>query len=371
MRRHTRVRAARTADEWKGAGDHAGLSIWRIEQFKVKPVPKNEYGNFFDGDSYIVLNTVIDKNGKKSYDIHFWLGKLTSIDEMGVAAYKTVELDDLLGTLPKEHREVQGTESDLFLSYFQTCNKNSGLRVVHGGTATGFTHVDSELEKGRSTASDKGVVTLWHVKGRKNVRVYEVSPKCASLNKGDAFILDARNKIFVWVGEEASPQEKYKTATVVTAMQDDRSDSAQVFHVGAGSKNERDLKAEEEFFSLLKGSPSDVQNAIPDNASLIPQEAKQKRLFRVSDASGSIVCTLVGEGDQIQKSLLNENDVFILDSGLHVFIWVGDKSSKQEKTNAMPLAINYVAKRGYLPNVPITREVEGLESQQFLSALSK
>jgi len=33
-----------------------GLWIWRIEKFKVVPWPKEEYGNFFSGDSYIVLH---------------------------------------------------------------------------------------------------------------------------------------------------------------------------------------------------------------------------------------------------------------------------------------------------------------------------
>lgn len=39
-----------------GVGTKTGLWVWRIEQFKVVAVPKNEIGRFYSGDSYIVLN---------------------------------------------------------------------------------------------------------------------------------------------------------------------------------------------------------------------------------------------------------------------------------------------------------------------------
>ena len=41
-----------------------------------------------------------------------------SQDEAGVAAYKTVELDESLGGAPVQHREVQNHESKLFISHF-------------------------------------------------------------------------------------------------------------------------------------------------------------------------------------------------------------------------------------------------------------
>ena len=119
--------------------------MWRIENFKVVPWPKAQYGNFYTGDSYIVLNTYKEKDDspKLLYDVHFWIGSESSQDEYGTAAYKTVELDDHLGGVPVQHREVHGFESPLFLSYFKI------VRFHSGGVDTGFKHVKPEEYKVR------------------------------------------------------------------------------------------------------------------------------------------------------------------------------------------------------------------------------
>jgi len=116
-----RQAAAQTEDAWKGAGKKLGLEIWRIEKFHVKTIAKETFGQFYSGDSYILLHTYKKRpdSDALAWDVHFWLGKFTTQDEAGTAAYKTVELDDLLGGAPVQHREVQGHESELFMGYFK------------------------------------------------------------------------------------------------------------------------------------------------------------------------------------------------------------------------------------------------------------
>lgn len=51
--------SAESEPAWEGAGEKVGMQIWRINKFKVEHWPKEEYGNFFNGDSYILLNTYV------------------------------------------------------------------------------------------------------------------------------------------------------------------------------------------------------------------------------------------------------------------------------------------------------------------------
>ena len=91
---------AQDTPEWKNAGKviepaagfgKEGLQVWRIENFHVVTWPTEQYGKFFSGDSYIILYTY-EVNGKRQYNVHYWIGLGSSQDEYGTAAYKTVRL---------------------------------------------------------------------------------------------------------------------------------------------------------------------------------------------------------------------------------------------------------------------------------------
>jgi len=71
-----------------------------------------------------------------------------------------VELDAALGGRAVQYREVQGHETDKFLSYFKPC-----IIPLEGGVASGFKHQEAEEYKPR----------LYVCKGKRVVRVNEAS----------------------------------------------------------------------------------------------------------------------------------------------------------------------------------------------------
>ena len=134
-------------------GQEPGLHVWRIENFEVIPWAKKKYGEFHEGDSYIVLSSVKigkDENEKLVHDVYFWIGSHSSQDEAGTAAYKTVELDEFLHGAAVQHRELQAQMSDDFLALFPR------FSILRGGVASGFTHVEQDPEP-------KGVTTLLRI----------------------------------------------------------------------------------------------------------------------------------------------------------------------------------------------------------------
>lgn len=154
--------------------------------------PKEQHGQFFNGDSYIVLKTYKEKDSDAlKHDIHIWIGNESTQDEYGTAAYKMVEADEYLGGAPVQHRQVQGRESDDFSNYFHT------LEYLDGGVASGFNHVEPSEDK----------PLFFRVKGTnaKCLKMTQIPVSTKSMNEGDSFILYAsKSKVWCWHGKEVS-----------------------------------------------------------------------------------------------------------------------------------------------------------------------
>uniref|UniRef100_A0A3B5A530 Villin like n=1 Tax=Stegastes partitus TaxID=144197 RepID=A0A3B5A530_9TELE len=333
-------------DAFRNVSRKPGLQIWTINDMQMAPVPTQGFGNFFEGDCYIVLYV----STKLSIDIHYWIGKTSSQDEQGCAAIYVTQLDEYLGGSPIQHREVQGWESPRFKSYFK-----NGLIYKRGGVASGFNHVDTNVYN---------VLRLMHVKGRKHVTATEVEVSWNSFNNGDIFLLDVGKAIVQWNGPQSNRREKLKAVLLAQDIRDrERGGRAQIGVVeGASERDSPELM--NVLTAVLGPKPAQLKAATSDEPSNMAQN-NNVRLYHVFENGGNLVVQEVAI-QPLTQDLLRSNDCYILDQkGSSVMVWKGKQASAAERREALNRAVGYIKTKNYPPNTSVEVMAEGGESAMF------
>jgi len=141
------------------------------------------------------------------------------------------------------------------------------------------------------------------------------------------------------------------------ALVDERKGRAKCFVLEEGEK-------EPEFWKHLggEGAVKSAEDGGDDNEA---EKSGVKALFHLSDATGQMVFKQVATGSAVKKTLLDSNDVFILDTGAEVFAWIGKGASTDEKAKALGFAQDYLTKYNRPAYTPICRVLEGGENPTF------
>lgn len=339
-------------------GKQAGTFVWRIESFEVVPWPREKYGSFHEGDSYIVLCTeevVGESEAHLIHDIFFWLGCTTTQDEAGTAAYKAVELDEYLRGVATQHRELQGSPSDAFSSLFPH------MKILRGGVRSGFNHVETN-EGPQHTDTLLRVCKNTKTGGRDAFVVHEVEPIWQSLDESDVFIFDKGDKIFVWQGKMCSPMEKLKAAQVVN-------DLTLAKHVGVEvlSQDEARSKIVVDYLGgqdLEYGTRFECARPISAGS-----ERNVKKLYRLSDVGGELSFDLIKEGNGIGKGDLDADDIFLLDVGQNIWIWEGSGASRAEKAAWLRITQQYLNLQPDAKEISVAKVNQGQERRAFWGAV--
>lgn len=331
--------ASDTAEELDdGSGE---LTIWQIVNFEKVPLKEELYGQFYGGDSYIVLYKYTDKRGAEQAVIYFWQGKKSSIDEKGSSALLTTELAKELPCKSSQVRVVQGKEPSHF------CNLFKGNMIVHaGGVAGKFDGADAGAAAEAAAADSNG---LYHVKGSRpgNTSGVEVDVAASSLNSGDCFVLRTDSRVVVWQGKGSNDQEKASAAGIADIIKG----SLEVAVFAEGDEDD-------EFWEALGGKGEYASSPSLED---LPHEP---RLFQISNVSGQVAVDHVP--NYSQEDLLDE-DVMMLDCYNEVFVWIGSQSNEQERAEGPNLAKQYVtaAADGRDPDTPIIVIEAGSEPDIF------
>ncbi|XP_012736593.2 advillin [Fundulus heteroclitus] len=332
-----------------------GIIIWRVEKMELVLVPEKSFGNFYEGDCYILLFTQ-KLQSSLSYNIHYWIGSESSQDEQGAAAVYTTQLDDFLGSSPVQYREVQNYESDTFKGYFK-----NGIIYKKGGVASGMRHTET---------NSYDIQRLLHVKGKKRVVAKEVEMSWQSFNLGDVFLLDLGKTIVQWNGPKSNNQEKLKGMVLAKDIRDRERGGRAEIRVIEGDEESSSPQNMEVMKNILGERPSDLPDGKPDET--VDQEVKSKlTLYCVSDADGQMKVAEIGTSPLVQD-LLRHEDCYILDQGgSKIFVWKGKKANKEERKAAMSRALDFIKAKNY----PMTTNVEsvndGGESALFKQLFQK
>ncbi|XP_066865762.1 advillin isoform X4 [Kogia breviceps] len=339
---------------FQAVGNDPGIITWRIEKMELALVPLNAHGTFYEGDCYIILSTR-RLGSVLSQDIHFWIGKHSSQDEKSCVAIYTTQLDDYLGGIPVQHREVQCHESDTFRGYFK-----QGIIYKKGGVASGMKHVETNTYD---------VKRLLHVKGKRNISATEVEMSWDSFNRGDVFLLDLGKVIIQWNGPESGSRERLKAMLLAKDIRDRERGGRAEIGVIEGDKE----AASPELMKILQdtlGWHSIIKPAVPDE--ITDQQQKSNiTLYHVSDSAGQLAVTEVATRPLVQ-GVLNHDDCYILDqSGTKIYVWKGRGATKVEKQMAMSKALNFIKMKGYPSSTNVETVTDGAEPATFKQLFQK
>ncbi|KAG7017590.1 Villin-2, partial [Cucurbita argyrosperma subsp. argyrosperma] len=298
------------------------------------------------------MQTSQGKGGSYLYDIHFWIGRDTSQDEAGTAAIKTVELDASLGGRAVQHREIQGHESEKFLSYFKPC-----IIPLEGGVASGFKKPEEEQFETR----------LYVCRGKRVIRMKQaldfsfqefVPFARSSLNHDDVFILDTESKIFQFNGANSNIQERAKALEVVQFLKDKNHEGK--CDVAIVDDGKLDTESDSGEFWVLFGGFAPIGKKIASEDDIIPESTPAK----LHSVDGGEVKVVDGE---LSKSLLENNKCYLLDCGAEVFVWVGRVTQVEERKAAIQVAEEFIASQNRPKATRVTRVIQGYETHSFKS----
>ncbi|CAO2597765.1 Gsn [Lemmus lemmus] len=177
--------------------------IWRIEGSNKVPVDPATYGQFYGGDSYIILYNY-RHGGRQGQIIYNWQGAQSTQDEVAASAILTAQLDEELGGTPVQSRVVQGKEPAHLMSLFG----GKPMIIYKGGTSRdGGQTTPASTRLFQVRASSSGATRA--------VEIEEVPGELMQedLATDDVMLLDTWDQVFVWVGKDSQEEEKTEALT--------------------------------------------------------------------------------------------------------------------------------------------------------------
>ncbi|KAG5017673.1 hypothetical protein JHK82_023275 [Glycine max] len=262
--------------------------------------------------------------------------------DSSLASDKALDLDAALGSCSVQYREIQGQESQKFLSYFRPC-----LIPIEGVFTSKQGNLNGEYQ-----------VSMYTCKGDYVVHVKEVPFLRSSLNHEDVFILDTALKIFLFSGCNSTIQERAKALEVVQYIKENKhGGKCEVATIEDGKfVGDSDVG---EFWSLFGGYAP-----IPRDSPCVQEsETPPVKLFWIN-LQGKLCET---GSNAFSKEMLETEKCYMLDCDGEIFVWMGRQTFLTERRTAIRAVEEFVRNEGRSNKTHLTFLSEGLESTIFRS----
>ncbi|XP_078385918.1 supervillin-like isoform X2 [Cetorhinus maximus] len=309
-----------------------GVEIWHVQEFDHSELPRESYGQFHEGDTYVIqwkytISSLVAKRqrpdqlssagpGKERSAYFFWQGCLSSISGKGTSALTTVELGK-----DRESQVLvsQGKEPPCFLQLFQ------GGMITHSG------------RRDNIRSSQAGLWRLYIVQGEVAVEgsLLEVACECRNLrSRGSLVLVNTQQAlIYLWHGckvqasvrevgrttanhiKERPPQELgLWSRTDVTVCELEEGSEHPDFWRALGQRNRKT-------YDCMLQDPGKYNFTV--------------RLFRLTASSGEFTVTEQFSPTRITSGIMAmpflqedlcsvpQPALFLVDSHLEVYLWQG------------------------------------------------
>jgi hypothetical protein len=195
-----------------------------------------------------------------------------------------------------------------------------------------------------------------HVVGKK---MEEISTKGDSFEflDGDVYVVDNGNDIWIWIGKDCGVEEKTVGAWVANKLDNEkRGGEPSVYSVSQGEEPE-DFKKLLEFTVIDGDTPGFLVHAELDIV-----DFKMFRVF-IKEDTEALDDTSVEEVP-LKRGSLKSEDVFVVDGNESIYMWVGEKSQREESFGAQKVMQTIDSERNYLPLTYTIYEGEGGKSEE-------
>jgi hypothetical protein len=175
-----------------------------------------------------------------------------------------------------------------------------------------------------------------------------------AFGKGDCYLVDGGDKIYLWIGPESTVDERFLTAAEAVMQDTARKGKADIDRIDGGD--------EPESFTTLF---DDFEITDQDTASMLKKvrlETHEYKLWKVHR-----------EGDEtffaevpLEESSLKSDDVFVLDAWDDIYVWRGKTATAREKFDGNIIARRYDAERVGVQDIELVEE--GQEPEEFFES---